>query len=120
MGRLVRSLVSTGLVATFALFAVHATIGDARAAPSTNDGGEGGSLPACIHVTANARYVPFGYNHIVDVTNGCSKLAACRVWTNVNPQPITVEVAPGLSSEVITFVGSPSQTFTPYVTCALK
>ena len=90
-----------------------------NAANAAGDAGTS-SLPACVQVTTEARYVPYGYNHIVSVKNGCSKIATCSVSTDVNPKPIPVEVAPGVTSEVVTFVASPSQTFTAHVTCTLR
>jgi hypothetical protein len=78
------------------------------------------ALPACVNVTAEARYVPFGYNHVVIVRNGCSKVAACSVATDVNPQPQNVEIKAGETAEVTTFMGSPQQTFSPIVRCQLR
>jgi hypothetical protein len=77
------------------------------------------ALPACIAVTTEARYVPYGYNHIVILKNGCSKAALCSVATDVNPQPSSAEVPPGGTVEVQTFNASPSQTFVARVSCAL-
>lgn len=102
-------------IAFAAILAASATVTDASAA---GDAGSG-SLPACVQVTTQSRYVPYGYNHIVGVKNGCSKIATCEISTDVNPKAIPVEVAPGVTSEVVTFVASPSQTFTANVTCTL-
>ena len=78
------------------------------------------ALPACIQVTTDARYVPFGYNHVVVLKSGCSKAATCSVATDVNPQVIPAEVAPGTTVEVLTFAGSPAQVFRARVTCKLR
>jgi len=77
------------------------------------------SLPACISVATEARYVPYGYNHIVLLKNGCSKAATCSVSTDVNPQAMSVDVAARTSVEVLTFTASPAQTFQARVTCKL-
>ena len=77
------------------------------------------ALPACIAVSTNARYVPYGYNHIVILKSGCSKPATCTVATDVNPQPVTSEVAAGTTVEVLTFSASPAQTFQARVNCKL-
>ena len=77
------------------------------------------SLPACISVATEARYVPYGYNHVVLLRNGCSKAATCSVSTDVNPQAMSVDVAAGTSVEVLTFTASPAQTFHARVTCKL-
>lgn len=119
MRRLLRaSLVSSAFVAAALVSLAHGTA-SAREARAADDAGAA-SLPACVQITATARYVPFGYNHVVAIKNGCSKLARCSVRTDVNPQPVAVEVAPGVTSEIVTFVASPSQTFTPHVTCTLQ
>jgi hypothetical protein len=76
-------------------------------------------LPACIDVKTESRYVPYGYNHVVIIKNGCSKAATCTVSTDVNPQPTTAEIAAGATSEILTFAGSPSQTFTAKASCKL-
>jgi hypothetical protein len=77
------------------------------------------SLPACIAVATEARYVPYGYNHLVLIKNGCSKAAACSVATDVNPQATSVEVGASASVEVLTFRASPVQTFHARVACKL-
>ncbi|MDB4941058.1 MAG: hypothetical protein JWP97_592 [Labilithrix sp.] len=78
------------------------------------------ALPACVRVEAQARYVPYGYNHVVIVTNGCTKDASCTVSTDVNPQPQLAEVPRGKTAELVTFSASPSQAFVPKVTCKLR
>lgn len=77
------------------------------------------TMPACIAVATEARYVPYGYNHVVQLRNGCSKPATCTVSTNVNPQAQTVEVPASRAVEVTTFIGSPARTFVPHVSCTL-
>ncbi|MCL2725482.1 MAG: hypothetical protein FWD69_13700 [Polyangiaceae bacterium] len=94
------------------IFAADAKASDAGAPPPPT--------PACIQVRAEARWVPYGYNHIVTLANQCSRDAACTVSTNVNPQPQTADVPAGQSVSVLTFNASPSQAFTPYVQCTLK
>ena len=107
------------LVSSMTALLASASVGVANEVSAADDAGSA-SLPACVQVSASTRYVPYGYNHIVSVKNGCSKIATCAVRTDVNPQATTVEVAPGVTSEVVTFVASPSQTFTPYVTCTMQ
>jgi hypothetical protein len=105
------------LAAIAALLAPLALVAVVRAAPDA--GADAGGIPACVQVQTDARYVPYGYDHIVTLTNGCSKPATCSVSTDVNPQPITAEVASGTTVEVVTFKGSPQTTFVARVTCAL-
>ena len=78
------------------------------------------AMPACIHWRADSRYVPYGYNHVVVIENGCSKPAACTVSTDVVPQPQNVDVPAGKTAEVTTFMGSPQQSFVPKVRCQLR
>lgn len=95
----------------FALGALVLTLAADAGAPS---------MPACIRHRAESRYVPYGYNHIVYVENGCSKPAMCSVSTDVVPQPQNVEVPAGKTAEVTTFMGSPQQSFSPRVRCTLR
>lgn len=108
------------VIATAALALVALAPASAAASDSGGDAGAPGpALPACVQVQSQARYVPYGYNHIVIVKNGCTKDASCTVSTDVNPQPQAAEVPKGTTSEVITFSASPSQAFVAKVTCKL-
>ncbi|HEY8428835.1 MAG TPA: hypothetical protein VIL20_10690 [Sandaracinaceae bacterium] len=78
-----------------------------------------GSRPECIRVEAIVRWGADAYNHFVRVENRCDRRARCRVSTNVNPEPQTIEVDAGQSVEVITFRGSPAREHTPHVDCEL-
>ena len=84
------------------------------------DAGAPSPMPACIGVTTDSRYVPYGYNHIVIIRNGCSKAAACTVSTDVNPEKQNVDVPAGSTAEVTTFMGSPQQSFKANVSCKLR
>lgn len=86
---------------------------------SAQDAGAPSVLPACIAVSTDARYVPYGYNHVVILKSGCSKPATCSVATDVNPQAISAEVAAGTTVEVLTFSASPARAFRARVTCKL-
>lgn len=79
----------------------------------------GAALPACIAVASQARYIPFGYNHVVIIGNACTRDAVCIVATDVNPEPIRREVAAQTTAEVLTFMASPSSTFVASVNCKL-
>lgn len=78
------------------------------------------AIPACVSVKSDARYVPYGYNHVVTITNGCTREAMCVVSTDVAPERRSVDVPPRQRREVVTFMGSPSSAFTAKVRCALK
>jgi septal ring-binding cell division protein DamX len=78
-----------------------------------------GSNPKCLTFAAQAPYRGYGYDHIVEIRNGCDKPAACSVKTNVNPTAVEQTVPSGASHSVVTFRGSPSREFTPQVSCRL-
>jgi len=77
-------------------------------------------VPSCIQVQSESRYVPYGYNHIVHLRNGCDRAATCIVSTDVNPQAQTVEVASASAIDVTTFMGAAAQAFVAKVACVLK
>jgi hypothetical protein len=98
------------------LLAALALAAQTRAA----DAGAAAPLPACIQIATQSQYIPFGYNHLVFVTNGCSKQAACTVSTDVNPSPQNITVNSGTTVEVLTYMAAASSTFVAQVSCQLK
>jgi hypothetical protein len=114
LSRILRTL---GLVAAAVVVALAAAetarAADAGAPPPPPQ------VPACIQVATSSRWIPYGYNHVVDLANGCSKAATCQVSTDVNPERRTVRLASGEKASVVTFLGSPSATFTARVDCRL-
>jgi hypothetical protein len=102
----------------FAVFGVLSSLVSVSAGAA--DAGAPAPLPACIGVKTDARWVPYGYNHVVIVTNGCSRDAACSVSTDVNPDAQKVNVPRAQSVELTTFLGSASSTFVAKVTCSLR
>lgn len=78
-----------------------------------------GSVPSCIGVRSEARWVPYGYNHVVVLDDRCPTDASCVVSTDVNPTPQTVAVKAGTSVEVLTFNASPASQFVAKVDCVL-
>ena len=119
LGSVARSCVAALAVASLAVIAASSSVASAQQPSPADAGAAPPALPACIAVSTESRYVPYGYNHIVIIKNGCSKAATCSVATDVNPQPTSVDVAAGASTEVLTFAGSPAQTFVARVTCKL-
>jgi hypothetical protein len=81
---------------------------------------DGADVPGCVRWRSEARYRAYGYDHLVTVYNGCEAPAVCTVTTNVNPDPIGVQIAPGKEAEVLTFRGSPAREFQARVRCALE
>jgi hypothetical protein len=72
---------------------------------------------SCLSVWTESRYRAFGYDHIVHIQNGCAYNVVCVVSTNVNPDPVDVEVEAGQHVEVLTYKASPWRTFTAKATC---
>ena len=102
-----------------AVLAVFALVGPAVAEQPPTDGGVA-NPPACVKWTTEVRYRPYGYDHLVHITNGCDKPARCRVTTNVNPEASQVRVVPKETATVVTFQGSPAREFTADVQCVLE
>jgi hypothetical protein len=73
----------------------------------------------CVRHTVQARYVN-GYDHLVHITNSCSRKATCKVSTDVNPDIQVVTLSSGTSTTVLTFRGSPAQEFRAKVECELE
>jgi hypothetical protein len=73
--------------------------------------------PECVHVRTEARYVAYGYDHIVEIENECEKTMLCTVMTDVNPQAASVSVAAGQTRSITTFRGSPAREFKATVLC---
>jgi hypothetical protein len=75
-------------------------------------------LPECVEVTTEAAFASVGYDHIVRVKNACKATVSCSVKTDVNPDPATATLAPGESTSMVTWRGSPAREFKPDVSCA--
>ena len=115
-----RKVLAAAIAGVTAMLALVVSAPRATAEPPPDAGDAGAPLvPACIAVSTESRYVPWGYNHIVILRSGCSKDATCIVATDVNPQTQSVEVAAGGKVEVMTFMGSPAYSFVARVRCRL-
>lgn len=110
-----RAFVASGFVGLASLVLVSSSV-DAAADAGT----PAPALPACVVVSTEARWVPYGYNHIVTLKNGCSKAATCSVSTDISPQATSIDVAASATVDVLTFTASPAQTFFARVGCKLR
>ncbi len=89
-----------------------------EAPPKDPDAGEAPPPhPECVHVRTEARYIAYGYDHIVEIENECEKTMLCTVMTDVNPQASSVSVAAGQTRSITTFRGSPAREFKATVLC---
>ena len=77
------------------------------------------TVPACVKWKTEARYRPYGYDHLVHIKNECELTAKCEVSTNVNPEVQKAEIKPREEKTVITYLGSPWRAFEPIIECKL-
>jgi len=107
------TLAVAAMSAAFALV-IGVALG-AAAAPADETGATG---VACATFRTTAPYGAGGYNHVVTITNGCTRSVTCTVTTDVNPDPIaTGKLAPGASTDLTTFRNSPAYAFKATVQC---
>lgn len=79
------------------------------------------SANECARVQASARYVGYGYTHVVTLKNTCAQTVECALWTDVDPEPrTTVQVDAGQTAEVVTRRGSPSREVTAFKACSFR
>jgi hypothetical protein len=78
-----------------------------------------GKAAGCVDYHGEARYLGFGYNHIVTLKSSCKVAMTCSVKTDVNPEASSVDLAPGEETSVTTWAGSPARVFTPNVSCGV-
>lgn len=76
--------------------------------------------PPCVRFVAEARYRGIGYEHLVHIANGCPRLAACVITTDVNPDAIEARIDAESTATVLTYRGSPASTFVANVSCQLE
>ncbi|MDJ0763755.1 MAG: hypothetical protein QNJ97_12300 [Myxococcota bacterium] len=79
-----------------------------------------GSATDCVKWTTEARFVGVAYDHLVHLHSQCEWVAVCQVSTDVNPEGLSVALAPKEKKEVLTFRGSPARTFKAEVACQRK
>jgi hypothetical protein len=89
----------------------------ATADPARAVGAEAGRVLSCVQYHGEARPWGYGYKHVVVLESACTVAAECTVKTNVNPQPIVVDVPPKETREVVTYLSSPASAFVPTVVC---
>ena len=79
-----------------------------------------GTAAGCVKWESEARFVAYGYNHLVHLENTCKKAMHCEVTTDVNPKPQSADLEPGKKETVVTFQGSPASEFKATVVCEEK
>jgi hypothetical protein len=73
--------------------------------------------PDCIEVTTRTQATGVGYNHLVQVKNGCDSAMHCHVTTSANAKGVHLNVDKGKTKEITTFLSSPASTFTAEAKC---
>ncbi|MEZ4288390.1 MAG: hypothetical protein R3A47_09655 [Polyangiales bacterium] len=74
--------------------------------------------PDCLTVTTSAPYGALAYRHVVTLKNDCDEDLACKVSTNVDPEPVhRVVVKKKTVKDVVTRSNSPAREFQPNVQC---
>ncbi|MCA9530341.1 MAG: hypothetical protein KC543_09410 [Myxococcales bacterium] len=117
LGAALVALVAIGAATVGSISSVNTHTAAAQAKPSEPEPTNLG----CVTYQATARYVPYGYSHVVTLKNGCTQKAYCEVSSDVDPEPVhQVEVDVGAEVSVTTRLVSPSRTFTARVGCAFK
>jgi hypothetical protein len=84
------------------------------------DRGAEPKVPKCVDVRTFSRYGSLGYDHVVEIKNGCDKTVLCLIKTNANPDVTQLEVKAGETGSAVTFRGSPAREFEADVTCERK
>jgi hypothetical protein len=107
-----RLALAAALAGVAGLFMALSAGSEAHAAPPS-------AAPAidCVDYHTEASFASVGYDHLVHLTNNCKKAKTCTVKTNVNPDPTSVQLAPGESTTVVMWRGSPAREFTADVNC---
>jgi hypothetical protein len=84
---------------------------------TTTTPAESGVPVTCVKYWGEARYAPYGYDHVVHLVSSCDRSVRCDVSTDVDPTILSVTVSPKEHVEVVTRRRSPSQSFAPRATC---
>ncbi|MBX3211018.1 MAG: hypothetical protein KF850_03210 [Labilithrix sp.] len=106
------------VLATLALAGI--ALAGPRAAAADGGAPAPAPAPACVGVSTDARWVPYGYDHVVVLANRCDRAATCTVSTDVTPEPRRADVPAGRAVELTMFMASPSATFVARVRCELR
>ncbi len=88
-------------------------------APEAQQAGSG-TAAGCVKWESEARWVAYGYNHLVHLENTCKKAMRCEVATDVNPEPQSADLESEEKETVVTFQGSPASEFKATVVCEEK
>jgi hypothetical protein len=75
----------------------------------------------CVAVSASARYVGPGYNHVASSVNHCARAVECELWSDVDPEPHhVIQLEPGASADTVFRIDSPAYAFRAYYRCRYR
>jgi len=117
---LVLSVASPWFAPRAALLQAHAKDKD-KGKDREQTGPAAQNVDECAQAQASARYVGYGFTHVVTLKNTCTRAVECALWTDVDPEPrTTVQADAGQTAEVVTRRGSPSRDVTAYKSCRFR
>ncbi len=102
-----------------AVVAPHPVLAEDPSKPRPGGGAEkSGEETNCVATRVEARSNGLAFDHWVHLTSACKKTTmTCTVKTDVNPDPTTVDLAPGEETRVKMFANSPAREFKADVSC---
>ncbi len=104
-------------VLLFAALGASAPRETSPAAPAAGPDAGAASAKSCTKVRAYARPTAYGFTHVVELKNECTRTVACDVSSDVNPQVSRAVVEVGKTEEIVTFLESPASSFNARVSC---
>ena len=75
------------------------------------------STPECVTHTKQSSYRGYGYQHAVEVRNGCEAPVQCTASADSAPDPISFSVAAGGSVTKVLKIGAPGSAFELRLSC---
>jgi len=78
------------------------------------------NVPDCVSHTKQSSYRGYGYQHSVEVTNGCDAPVACTASADSAPDPITFTVNAGASVTKVLKIGAPGSAFELRLSCEAR
>jgi hypothetical protein len=76
--------------------------------------------PTCIVHKKVSRFREGGYDHIVQITNGCAGDAECTVYADSNPNSTLVLIKAATTQSVVVARQARSGYFVPTVSCVIR
>ncbi len=78
------------------------------------------TVPECVTHTKHSSYRGYGYQHAVEVRNGCDAPVECTASADSAPDPITFTVNGGANVTKVLKIGAPGSAFELRLSCEEK